>query len=134
MTIAIREKTMKLMWLEALKRRLLEEDPDFSYYHEQFRRVDAGFAGEKKVDLEWLELVYPYTFFVLHNLMLLISAQCSLFFQLMQKRVFHYWKHSFLIYRVFMLLFSRTSTFSSTTFSLMTLPFLSTPLALGTLL
>jgi len=77
LTIAIREKPMKLMWLEALKRRLLEEDPDFSYYHEQFRRVDAGFAGEKKVDREWLELVSPYTFFVLHNLMLINSAQHS---------------------------------------------------------
>lgn len=77
MNIAIREKPLKLLWLEALKRRLFEEDPDFSYYHEQFRRFDAGFAGEKKVDREWLELVCPYTFLVLHNLILMNSAQHS---------------------------------------------------------
>ncbi|MGE7672098.1 nuclease-related domain-containing protein [Lysinibacillus sp. NPDC094403] len=77
MNIAIREKPLKLLWLEALKRRLFEEDPDFSYYNEQFRRFDAGFAGERKVDREWLELVCPYTFLVLHNLILMNSAQHS---------------------------------------------------------
>lgn len=77
MNIAIREKPLKLLWLEALKKRLYEEDPDFSYYHEQFRRFDAGFAGEKKVDREWLEIVCPNTFLVLHNLILMNSAQHS---------------------------------------------------------
>jgi len=77
MNIAIREKPIKLMWLEALKRRLIEKDIDFSYYNEQFRRVDAGFAGESRVDREWLELICPYTFFVLHNLNLMNSAQHS---------------------------------------------------------
>ncbi|WP_427109403.1 nuclease-related domain-containing protein [Lysinibacillus xylanilyticus] len=77
MKIAIREKPVKLIWLEALKRRLFEEDPDFSYYNEQFRRFDAGFAGERRVDREWLELVCPYTFLVLHNLILMNSAQHS---------------------------------------------------------
>ncbi|MDM5246415.1 nuclease-related domain-containing protein [Lysinibacillus sp. G4S2] len=77
MNIAIREKPIKLMWLEALKRRLTEKDIDFSYYNEQFRRVDAGFAGESRVDREWLELICPYTFFVLHNLNLMNSAQHS---------------------------------------------------------
>ncbi|QQP13193.1 NERD domain-containing protein [Lysinibacillus agricola] len=77
MNIAIRDRPLKLLWLEALKRRLSEEDPDFSYYHERLRRVDAGFAGERKVDREWLELVSPYTFFVMHNLILMNSAQHS---------------------------------------------------------
>ncbi|MCY9546052.1 hypothetical protein [Lysinibacillus xylanilyticus] len=63
MKIAIREKPVKLLWLEALKRRLFEEDPDFSYYNEQFRRFDAGFAGERRVDREWLELVCPMSLY-----------------------------------------------------------------------
>jgi len=75
--IAIREKPVKLIWLEALKRRLFEDDPDFSFYNEQFRRFDAGFAGERRVDREWLELVCPYTFLMLHNLILMNSAQHS---------------------------------------------------------
>ncbi len=77
MHIAIREKPVKLLWLEALKRRLFEEDPDFGFYHEQFRRLNAGFAGEKRVDREWHELICPYTFSVLHNLILINSAQHS---------------------------------------------------------
>lgn len=77
MTIAIRKKPVKLLWLEALKRRLFVEDPDFGYYNEQFRRLDAGFAGEKRVDREWLELICPYTFLVLNNLTLMNSAQHS---------------------------------------------------------
>lgn len=77
MTIAIRKKPVKLLWLEALKRRLFDEDPDFDYYNEQFRRFDAGFAGERRVDREWPELICPYTFLVLHNLILMNSAQHS---------------------------------------------------------
>ncbi|MFJ7734099.1 nuclease-related domain-containing protein [Lysinibacillus sp. NPDC097231] len=75
MNFATREKPLQLLWLEALKRRLLEEDSDFSYYNEQLRRVDAGFAGERRVDREWLELVCPYTFSIVHNVILMNSAQ-----------------------------------------------------------
>ncbi|MEK5230720.1 hypothetical protein MHB42_03005 [Lysinibacillus sp. FSL K6-0232] len=62
MAIMIREKSLKLLWLEALMRHLLQEDSEFHYYHERFHRVEAGYAGERNVDSEWLELVYPHTF------------------------------------------------------------------------
>ncbi|WP_230593871.1 nuclease-related domain-containing protein [Lysinibacillus sphaericus] len=75
MVIAIREKPLKLIWLEAVMRRLLKDDVEFHYYQEQYRRLDAGFAGEQKVDREWHELLCPNTFFVLHNLCLKNTAQ-----------------------------------------------------------
>lgn len=62
MVIAIREKPLKLLWLEAVMRRLLKNDVEFHYYQEQYRRLDAGFAGEQKVDREWHELLCPNTF------------------------------------------------------------------------
>ena len=58
----MREKPLKLLWLEALMRRLLKDDVEFHYYQEQYRRLDAGFAGEQKVDRVWHELIYPNTF------------------------------------------------------------------------
>ncbi|WP_230875097.1 NERD domain-containing protein [Lysinibacillus cavernae] len=73
--LAIREKPLKLLWLEALMRRLLKDDVEFHYFQEQFRRVDAGFAGEQKVDREWHEIICPNIFFVLHNLYLANAAQ-----------------------------------------------------------
>ena len=70
MSFVIREKPLKLLWLEALLRRLHERDPELSYYTEQFRRLYAGFAGEQRVDREWHEIICPNTFFVLHNIVL----------------------------------------------------------------
>lgn len=75
MVVAIRKKPLKLLWLEALMRRLLKDDVEYHYYQEQYRRLDAGFAGEQKVDCVWHELIYPNTFFVLHNLCLMNTAQ-----------------------------------------------------------
>lgn len=49
-------------------RRLLKDDVEFHYFQEQYRRLDAGFAGEQKVDREWNELICPNTFYVFHNL------------------------------------------------------------------
>lgn len=74
MNIVIREKPLKLLWLEALLRRLREQDPEAGYFMEQFRRLDAGFAGEQRVDKEWDEIVCPNTFFVLHNVLLANTA------------------------------------------------------------
>lgn len=75
MDLVIREKPLKLLWYEALLRRLCDGDRDATYYSEQFRRLDAGFAGEKRVDREWHELVCPNTFAVLHNVVLVNAAQ-----------------------------------------------------------
>lgn len=73
--IARREKPLKLLWLEALMRRLFKGDVEFHYFQEQYRRLDAGFAGEQKVDREWHELIYPNTFYVLHNLHFMNAAE-----------------------------------------------------------
>jgi len=62
MSLVIREKPLKLLWLEALLRRLHERDPELNYYTEQFRRLYAGFAGEQRVDREWHEIICPNTF------------------------------------------------------------------------
>lgn len=75
LVVTMREKPLKLLWLEALMRCLLKDDVEFHYYQEQYRRLDAGFAGEQKVDRVWHELIYPNTFFVLHNVCLVNTAQ-----------------------------------------------------------
>ncbi|EON74043.1 nuclease-related domain-containing protein [Lysinibacillus sphaericus] len=74
MKFDVREKPLKLLWLEAIQRRLKKGDARISYYAEQFRRLDAGFAGEKRVDREWDEIICPNTFFILHNLLLTNGA------------------------------------------------------------
>ncbi|MFJ5790535.1 nuclease-related domain-containing protein [Lysinibacillus sp. NPDC093197] len=75
MNFVIRKKPLKLLWLEALLKRLRERDPEASYFIEQFRRLDAGFAGEQRVDKEWYEIICPNTFFVLHNIVLANAAK-----------------------------------------------------------
>jgi len=75
MKFVTREKLFKLLWLQALLRRLYEGDPELSYYTEQFRRLYAGFAGEQRVDREWYEIICPDTFLVLHNLALENTAK-----------------------------------------------------------
>lgn len=54
--------------LEALERRLPLTHEDFTYYSEQLRRIKAGFAGEQRVDREWLEIDFPQPHYFLHDL------------------------------------------------------------------
>ncbi|MFJ7736255.1 nuclease-related domain-containing protein [Lysinibacillus sp. NPDC097287] len=54
--------------LEAIERRLPPTHEDFSYYSEQLRRVKAGFAGEQRVDREWIEIDLPQPHYFLHDL------------------------------------------------------------------
>ncbi|MFJ7736064.1 nuclease-related domain-containing protein [Lysinibacillus sp. NPDC097287] len=77
MEFGVRQKSLKLLWLEALQRRLVEGDWEADYYAEQYRRLDAGFAGEKRVDREWQEIICPNTFFIMHNLIFYNAANHS---------------------------------------------------------
>lgn len=76
MNFVIRKKPLKLLWLEALLKRLRERDPEASYFIEQFRRLDAGFAGEQRVDKEWYEIICPNTF--LYCIILCLRMQLSI--------------------------------------------------------
>lgn len=53
--------------LEAISRRMHEQDTDFYYYQELLNRMKAGFAGERQVDFEWFDMKLPMHYFLLNN-------------------------------------------------------------------
>lgn len=67
MIVLDRQKPLKLQILEAMLRRLPIESPDFPMYSERLRQVKAGYAGEKRVDMEWKEIRYPGAYYLLHD-------------------------------------------------------------------
>lgn len=68
MIILERALPNKLEVLEALLRRLPENDVDFEYYHDLYKRAKSGFDGEQKVDNEWNEIHKHKNHYLLHNL------------------------------------------------------------------
>ncbi|MFJ7916366.1 MULTISPECIES: nuclease-related domain-containing protein [unclassified Lysinibacillus] len=57
--------------LEALIRRLPSTHTECMNYFERLRRIHAGFAGEQRVDAEWLEIMLPQPHYFLHDLQIL---------------------------------------------------------------
>ncbi|TQR37156.1 NERD domain-containing protein [Lysinibacillus sphaericus] len=57
--------------LEALIRRLPSTHTEYMNYFERLRRIHAGFAGEQRVDAEWLEIMLPQPHYFLHDLQIL---------------------------------------------------------------
>lgn len=57
--------------LEALVRRLPSRHTEYIYYFEKLRRMQAGFAGEQRIDAEWLEIILPHPHYFLHDLQIL---------------------------------------------------------------
>ncbi|UPW84888.1 nuclease-related domain-containing protein [Lysinibacillus sp. Ag94] len=57
--------------LEALIRRLPSTHTEYINYFERLRRIHAGFAGEQRVDAEWLEIMLPQPHYFLHDLQIL---------------------------------------------------------------
>ncbi|KPN94789.1 nuclease-related domain-containing protein [Lysinibacillus sp. ZYM-1] len=53
--------------LEVIVRRLPVTHSEYSNYCEHVRRLKAGFAGEQRVDAEWLELDLPSPYYFLHD-------------------------------------------------------------------
>ncbi len=71
MILLDRQESKQHKVLEALVRRLPSTHPEYMYYFEKLRRIHAGFAGEQRVDGEWLEIILPYPNYFLHNLQIL---------------------------------------------------------------
>lgn len=70
MIVLPRKLPQRLLILEAIVRRLENNDMDFLTFSEKLRQVKAGYAGEMRVDREWGELRYPSVYYLLHDLQL----------------------------------------------------------------
>ncbi|MEK5231726.1 nuclease-related domain-containing protein [Lysinibacillus sp. FSL K6-0232] len=57
--------------VEAIIRRLPSTHPEYPYYYEHLQRILAGFAGEQRMDAEWLEIELPYPYYFLHGLQMI---------------------------------------------------------------
>lgn len=68
MLVLDRQKSMKLLVLEALLRRLPETEEGYGYYEEIYLQAKKGYEGELKTDREWQELSVPSKYYLLHNL------------------------------------------------------------------
>ncbi|GLC88811.1 nuclease-related domain-containing protein [Lysinibacillus piscis] len=68
MILLARQPSETKKMLEALLYRLPATHRDYMYYEEQLRRIQAGFAGEQRVDAEWLEIDLPFPHYFLHDL------------------------------------------------------------------
>ena len=53
--------------LEVMLRRLPQTHNDYAYYSERLSRVQAGLAGEQRVDAQWLEIDLPTPHYFLHD-------------------------------------------------------------------
>ncbi|WP_312127069.1 nuclease-related domain-containing protein [Lysinibacillus boronitolerans] len=53
--------------LEVVLRRLPQTHNNYAYYGERLSRVQAGLAGEQRVDAEWLEIDLPTPHYFLHD-------------------------------------------------------------------
>lgn len=51
--------------LEAIVRRLSISHSEYSNFDENLRRLKAGYAGEQRVDAEWLEIDLPAPYYFL---------------------------------------------------------------------
>lgn len=57
----------KMVILEALLRRLPQEDPEYEYFQNLYKRVKLGYEGELRVDREWREIDILSEYYLLHN-------------------------------------------------------------------
>lgn len=71
MILLARQQSQMHRILEALLRRLPSTHVDYMNNFERLMRIQAGFAGEKRVDAEWLEINLPNPHYFLHDLQIL---------------------------------------------------------------
>ncbi|MBG9452987.1 hypothetical protein ABE61_02540 [Lysinibacillus sphaericus] len=71
MILLERQESEQHKILEALIRRLPSTHTEYKNYFEWLRRIHAGFAGEQRVDAEWLEIILPQPHYFLHDLQIL---------------------------------------------------------------
>ncbi|MDM5247720.1 nuclease-related domain-containing protein [Lysinibacillus sp. G4S2] len=71
MILLDRQESEEHKILEALVRRLTSTHTDYMNYFEKLRRIHAGFAGEQRVDAEWLEIILPQPHYFLNGLQIL---------------------------------------------------------------
>ena len=62
-----RKKPHKLLMLEAILRRLKKTSPNYSYFLEYHRKMNAGFNGEQYVDRIWQEMNLPSPVQLFHD-------------------------------------------------------------------
>ena len=67
MIVLARQQSETQKTLEALLRRLPVSHNEYAYFQEWHRRLSAGFAGEQRVDREWLEINLPQPHYFLHD-------------------------------------------------------------------
>ena len=67
MLVLQRQRSETQKTLEALLRRLPASHNEYSYFQEWHRRLSAGFAGEQRVDREWIEIDLPQAHYFLHD-------------------------------------------------------------------
>ncbi|MDN4492049.1 nuclease-related domain-containing protein [Ureibacillus aquaedulcis] len=68
MEILKRQKSWKLLGLEALLRRLPDYDTgEFNFYKDMYTAQKKGYEGELSVDQMWIELNIPTPYALLHN-------------------------------------------------------------------
>ncbi|MGE8000078.1 hypothetical protein ACQKOF_15615 [Lysinibacillus sp. NPDC093190] len=67
MILLDRQESEQHKILDALIRRLPSTHTEYLHYYERLRRIHAGFAGEQRVDAEWLEIILPNPHYFLHN-------------------------------------------------------------------
>lgn len=67
MIVLARQQSETQKTLEALLRRLPASHNEYAYFQEWHRRLSAGFAGEQRVDREWLEIELPQQYYFLHD-------------------------------------------------------------------
>jgi len=71
MILLARQQSQMQKMLEALIRRLPSTHVDYMNHFSRLMRIQAGFAGEKRVDAEWLEINLPNPHYFLHDLQIL---------------------------------------------------------------
>ncbi|MGN4126796.1 nuclease-related domain-containing protein [Lysinibacillus sphaericus] len=71
MLLKQRAKSSKQLMLEMIERRLSKSHAKYTYFHEQLNRTQAGFAGEQRVDQQWLDMHIKHKHFILHDVELI---------------------------------------------------------------
>ena len=74
MILLARQTSELQKMLEAIVRRLPRKHTVYSNYNEHLRRIQAGFAGEQRVDAEWPEIDLPSPHYFLHDFQVMNHA------------------------------------------------------------
>ena len=77
MLVLNRIKSNQLLYMQALLRRLHEQDEQFINYQTELKNLEAGYFGEQRIDREFTDFTIPHAHFLLHNVELLNDSGSS---------------------------------------------------------